>query len=69
MVVVDKIVEGEMKTFCPNCEREAETHFVAEIRECEECGSEYEVANASELTALRAENARLLWDVTREGAG
>ena len=30
-----------MKTFCPNCERETECEFTAELYECKECGEDF----------------------------
>ena len=30
-----------MKTFCPNCEKETECEFTAELYECKECGEDF----------------------------
>jgi len=30
-----------MKTFCPNCEKETECDFTAELYECNECGEDF----------------------------
>ena len=33
--------EAERKEFCPNCEKETECEFTAELYECKECGEDF----------------------------
>lgn len=54
-----------MKQFCPNCEKETECLFSAELYECTECNKDFERSCAHYVAALEQQLAERDAEVAR----